>query len=300
LTVLKKDQKNASVKKTCFFVSDLHGNTDRYEKLFGAILEEHPISVFMGGDILPSRLAALSPGGKLFNDFVNDFLAVRCRELKKSLRKEYPRFFLILGNDDPRIEEGVILAAAKKGLWEYIHNRRAELLDFSVYGYSYVPPTPFQLKDWERYDVSRFVDVGCVSPEEGMRSVPVSGSEMRNSNIEADLEKLASHKNLSKSIFLFHAPPYQTKLDRAALDGKFVDHVPLDVHVGSIAVRRFIESSEPFLTLHGHVHESARLTGSWKDKIGKTHMFSAAHDGPELAVVRFELDRPEAAVRELI
>jgi uncharacterized protein len=54
------------------------------------------------------------------------------------------------------------------------------------------------------------------------------------------------------------------------------------------------------LTLHGHVHESARLTGSWQDKIGKTYAFSAAHDGPELAVVRFELSNLAGATRELI
>ncbi|HUU04736.1 MAG TPA: hypothetical protein VMZ49_02545, partial [Patescibacteria group bacterium] len=74
-------------------------------------------------------------------------------------------------------------------------------------------------------------------------------------------------------------------LDRAALDGRQVDSVPLDVHVGSIAIRRFIETRQPLVTLHGYVHESARLTGSWQEKIGRTFCFSAAHDGPELAVV---------------
>jgi Icc-related predicted phosphoesterase len=57
---------------------------------------------------------------------------------------------------------------------------------------------------------------------------------------------------------------------------------------------------QPLLTLHGHVHESARLTHSWRDRIGRTHLFSAAHDGPELALVRFELDDLEGATRELL
>jgi Icc-related predicted phosphoesterase len=98
---------------------------------------------------------------------------------------------------------------------------------------------------------------------------------------------------------LFHSPPYQTKLDRAALDGKMVDHVPVDVHVGSIAIRRLIEARQPLVTLHGHIHESAELTGSWKDRIGRTHIFSAAHAGPELALVRFDTDDLEQATREL-
>ena len=97
-----------------------------------------------------------------------------------------------------------------------------------------------------------------------------------------------------------HAPPYDTHLDRAALDGKSIDHVPIDVHVGSIAVRRFIEARQPLLTLHGHVHESARLTGSWRERIGRTWCLSAAHDGPELALVRFDPEDPGGAVRDLL
>jgi len=91
-----------------------------------------------------------------------------------------------------------------------------------------------------------------------------------------------------------------TNLDRAALDGKMVDHVPLDVHIGSIAIRRFIEKRQPLLTLHGHVHESAGLTGNWRDKIGRTPCLSAAHDGPELALVKFALEDIEHAERELL
>ena len=79
-----------------------------------------------------------------------------------------------------------------------------------------------------------------------------------------------------------------------------VDHVPLDVHVGSIAVRRFIEERQPLVTLHGHIHESTRLTGSWRDTIGRTHLFSAAHDEPELSLVRIDLDCPEEATRSLL
>ncbi len=143
-------------------------------------------------------------------------------------------------------------------------------------------------------------DPGCVSPEEGRRTTSREPHEIRFATIADDLDRLAGSDFLEHSIFLFHSPPYQTALDRAALDGKHVDHAPLDVHVGSIAIKRFIEARQPLLTLHGHVHESARLTGSWKDKIGRTHMFTAAHDGPQLALVRFDLEHLEAARRDLI
>jgi hypothetical protein len=172
--------------------------------------------------------------------------------------------------------------------------------DYAVLGYAYVPPTPFLLKDWERYDVSRYVPPGGVSPEKGRRSVEVDPSVMRYSTIAKDLEKLAGGAPMHQAVILFHTPPHETNLDRAATDGKFTDHVPLDKNVGSIAVRRFLESRQPLLSLHGHIHESARLTGSWRDRIGRTHSFSAAHDGPELALVSFDLDDLDGATRELL
>ncbi len=88
-------------------------------------------------------------------------------------------------------------------------------------------------------------------------------------------------------------------MDRAALDGKKFNHVPLDLHVGSIAIQRFIEKKQPYLTLHGHIHESTRLTGNWQEKIGNTFCFNAATELPDLAIVSFPLASPESAKREL-
>jgi len=275
----------------CFFVSDLHGRIPRYAALAARLREAPPDALFLGGDLLPHAAAV---------GFVEETLAPLFASLRESLGERYPRVFLILGNDDPRSEEQDVRAGETRGLWQYAHMRRLPLADCEVYGYSYVPPTPFLLKDWERYDVSRFVDPGSVSPEEGRRSVPLSEGEARNATIAADLEALFTEADLGRAVCLFHSPPYRTKLDRAGLDGRSVDHVPLDVHVGSIAIRRFIEDRQPRLTLHGHVHESARLTGSWRDRIGSAWLLSAAHDGPELALVCFDLENPAGATRELL
>lgn len=287
-------------KLVSFFVSDLHGETSRYEKLFKSISWERPAAVFLGGDLLPTENFALSAGARAMREFVQDVLNWGFGNLKHHMEEAYPSVFLILGNDDPRSLEAEILAGESLGLWEYIHNRRAALKEFSIMGYSFVPPTPFLLKDWERYDVSRFLDPGCISPEEGFRTVFVEETEIKHSTIQMDLERLAERDDLTRAIFLFHTPPYQTPLDRVALDGQRIDGVPVDVHVGSLAVKRFIDSRQPLISLHGHIHESPRLTGSWSCKIGRTHSFSAAHDGAELALVRFDPVQPELATRELI
>lgn len=284
----------------CIFVSDLHGNIDRYKKLFRVISTEKPKAVFIGGDILPLEYLMRRSIDITHQDFVNNFLAVELRNLKKLLKDDYPRIFLIMGNDDARFEEISIIDLANEGLWEYVHNRHLTFGKYVVFGYAYIPPTPFMLKDWERYDVSRYLDPGCISPEEGRYSVPVSYNEKKYATIQDDLEKLTEHHNLENAIFLFHSPPYKSELDRAALDGEMVSNIQLDVHVGSIAIKNFIVNHQPFLTLHGHVHESARLTGKWKQKFGRTFSFSAAYDGQELAVVKFDLDCLETAERVLV
>lgn len=56
-------------------------------------------------------------------------------------------------------------------------------------------------------------------------------------------------------ILVAHTPPLETKLDK----------LPNGFHVGSSAVREFIEKIQPDLCLTGHIHEA-----KGEDKIGKT------------------------------
>jgi Icc-related predicted phosphoesterase len=275
----------------CLFVSDLHGDVGRAGRLLDVVARERPRAVFLGGDLLPGV------GGE---GFVDGVVVAGFERLRRDLGSAYPAVFVILGNDDPHAVEGLVLEADRRGIWRYVHGRSAPLEGFTVYGYNCVPPTPFRLKDWERYDVSRYVDPGCVAPEDGSHAPAVSAHELRHATMYQDLARLTAGGALGRAVCLFHSPPYRTALDRAALDDRRVDHVALDVHVGSIAIRRLFEARRPWLGLHGHVHESARLTGLWQDRIGPTVLLGAAHDGPELALVRFDLERPGAAARDLV
>jgi Icc-related predicted phosphoesterase len=58
-------------------------------------------------------------------------------------------------------------------------------------------------------------------------------------------------------IFVPHAPPKGTRLDKILM-GK---------HVGSLAVREFVELHQPDVLVCGHIHESRGL-----DALGKTQM----------------------------
>ena len=276
----------------CFFVTDLHGKTSRYQALIKEIKKELPDVVLIGGDILPGF-------NTLYGDFITEYLIPKFEELKTELKENYPKIFIIMGNDDPRIEEEKLIEAEKIGIWSYLNEKKITHNDFDFHGYAYVPPTPFRLKDWEKFDVSRYVDIGCVSPLEGSRTIAVNPIDIEHYTIAKDLQKLMKD-DLSKAICLFHAPPYKTHLDRADLDGRIIDHVQVDVHVGSIAIKNFIEKQQPKITLHGHIHESSRITGHWQQKINETYSYSAAWDGTELALVKFDSEFPEKAERVLL
>jgi Icc-related predicted phosphoesterase len=60
-------------------------------------------------------------------------------------------------------------------------------------------------------------------------------------------------------IFNFHCPPHGTALDEAPrldADLRMVDGGRSMAHVGSTAVRAAIETVQPTVSLHGHIHES--------------------------------------------
>jgi Icc-related predicted phosphoesterase len=105
--------------------------------------------------------------------------------------------------------------------------------------------------------------------------------EEEEDKLEERLEKYISQvKNKETAIFNFHAPPYQTKLDEAPLLDENLNPIIRSgsivmVPVGSKAVRKMIEKYQPFLGLHGHIHESC---GSMK--IGRTY---CANPGSEYA-----------------
>ncbi len=65
-------------------------------------------------------------------------------------------------------------------------------------------------------------------------------------------------------VFVPHAPPYDTKLDKVLL-GK---------HVGSTAVRTSVEEKQPVVLVCGHIHESRGL-----DTLGKTQMVNCGAAG---------------------
>ncbi|MCC6864545.1 MAG: metallophosphoesterase [Ignavibacteria bacterium] len=274
-------------------VSDLHGSIEKYGKLGEFIKENLPEAVFITGDVLPNYYAE-DP-----EEFVLNFLEPFLNLLKLKLKENYPAIFIIFGNDDPAQSSYLFEDLNKLALIKFINNKYISFKGFNILGYPYIPPTPFMLKDWEKYDISRFVPRGAVSPEDGIRTIEIPKNIIQNNKIKDDLELLKGMiADFGKTICLFHSPPIDTFLDN--LEAADISGNKIISHAGSYAIRKFIESKQPLLCLHGNLHESTELSGSWKDIIGNTFCFNAAHSGRELSVIKFNTDSLQNAERVLI
>jgi len=286
------------------FTSDIHGNEVQYRKLVDYAIEISADSVIIGGDIAPKKFRDDSSivGQRVF-------LEERLPELLRPLKvKGQSTVFLMMGNDDCAANLDV-LEEKDSSLFKLIHGKRIELTrEIDVVGYSYVPITPFGIKDWEKYDLSEVPEnlfevyrlrkilnyklFGFKTEETEWKKFKFTPEMEEKDSIQKDLSSDLFCKSPEKTVYVFHAPPDNTDLDQL-YNGS---------HAGSMAVRLFIEKHQPYLTLHGHIHETVKRSGSYKQKIGKTLCLTAGNNnfGIELAVLVFDLYKPEQVTRKII
>lgn len=239
------------------YASDLHGNKDFYNKLIKKAKEKEIKAVIIGGDLCPKSSGTLDEAVQYQKQFLEGFFIPELSKIKKDV-------FFIMGNDDFRANEKLLSSNKNKNL-KYIHKKRFNFFSKNIVGYSFVNPTPFRLKDWEKFEDER-----KEAPAQ-MFGYEVATMKKEEGTMEEDLKRFINLSNPKKTIYVIHAPPFNTKLDI----------ITSGTHVGSKAIRAFIEKEQPFLTLHGHIHESPSMSGSFIDKIGNTICINAGSSYPE-------------------
>lgn len=249
------------------YTSDLHGNISYYKKLFQKSQESDIKAIILGGDLCPRSYSFQEPV-KFQEDFILQFLIPQIKKCNKDT-------YLIMGNDDFRLNLKQ-LEESENGNLKLLHKKLHKISDKNIIGYSFVNPTPFRLKDWEKPDF-----VGEKIPQH-LFSEEIRSIQKEYGTIENDLQELKKISNPKKTIYVIHAPPYKTKLDI----------ITTGQNVGSRSIKKFIEKEQPPLTLHGHIHESPQMSGSWMEKIGKTISINVGSSYPKdrLNCVIIEID----------
>jgi Icc-related predicted phosphoesterase len=120
-----------------------------------------------------------------------------------------------------------------------------------------------------------------------------SPRECSEEELMVKLEKLASQvKNVDRSVFCLHCPPFESQIDQAPLLDKDLRPVyqggrPVIIPVGSKSVRAIIEKCQPLLGMHGHIHECRGFMN-----IGRTKCMNPGSEYTEglLSAYLIELD----------
>ena len=279
------------------FTSDLHGEEVLYRQIPEIAREAGAEVLILGGDLLPTlqkvrRYEEMVAEQKAF---IEAFLLPFFRE---GLERQFQRILLIPGNWDPAYAE--IFTAPPEGLVDLDRKKFRIEGGYEFIGYPFVPPTPFRPKDYEKMDdpdapwppQKNPSYVRSSQPPHDLSPIDPDHYLRDRGTIEKDLENLPTPESMGKTIYVMHSPPFGTNLDV----------IPGGHYVGSRSLRRFIENSQPLLTLHGHIHEAPRLSGKYWDRIGGTlclnpgQLLSADEGGPRLQGVTFNGEDPEGTL----
>lgn len=230
------------------YATDIHGDRDFYERLLEEAEKLRVSYVVIGGDITPLEFLISDMGCEGQRQFLEEELIPRIHHFHNQTGIEV---YIIMGNDDYNINADLLEKADEQGILHFIHQKICPIGKRFIAGYSFINPTPFLFKEWERSE----------------------------DQLKTDLDCLCKNHEPRQLILACHAPPFDTHLD-IIHNGQ---------HVGSTGIRKFIEEKQPFLTLHGHIHESPDLSGSCSDTIGKTRAFNPGNK----RMMLIDLDHPE-------
>src|SRR5208337_1340156 len=240
------------------FATDLHGDRTKYSRLVEVAKDFKAEVIINCGDMLPKGKDILNQG-----EFITDYLDGYFSELNAAgiYHLSY------LGNDDLQMFDQLFDDTC--GKYPYIINlaqRKFEVQGYEFIGMNWVTDYPFLLKDRCRRDSDDYefpmqYGKGLLSTPMGLREIRDWFSYARTlPTIEQEMNRLPKPKNMAKSVYVIHMPPYKLGLDKCA-HGE---------DVGSKAIYDFILKYQPRLSLHGHIHESPELTGKWRAELGKT------------------------------
>ncbi len=271
------------------FTSDLHGQMGLYEQVLLDAAAERATAVLIGGDLGPPSDG--TPGVRHQRVFLEGFLVEFARRLHESVPGV--QLLLLMGNDDWAANHDV-LEREHGRLWHALHDRVVEVEGFAVAGCSWVPITPFKIKDWERWEDGAAETPGRLdgyrSDSGGVHDYAFDPA-VRAPTIADALAALAARTAVRETIFVLHSPPRDTACD--VMSG--------GLHVGSRAIRAFVQEHQPRLTLSGHIHESPRVTGAWRDRVGDTICVNPGQFGSSRAAgVWFDPASPDSTLKHTI
>jgi Icc-related predicted phosphoesterase len=268
------------------YITDLHGDIYKYNQSLKVARKADVAMVVNGGDMLP-KSGSLFDQGKFITGFLAGHFAL--------FEKQGIFYLSFLGNDDLRIFDELFNEVC--GKFSYVENiaqRKVDIGGYSFIGMNWVCDYPFLLKDRCRMDSNEYVfpeqmGKAKLSTPRGYKTVD-NWFEYAETlpTMEDELERLPKPEDMSKVVYVIHMPPSGLGLD-VCFGGR---------EVGSKSVYSFLQTKQPRLSLHGHIHESPRVSGKWSAEIGETLCIQPGQMGG-LSYVMIDLESMEAKWKEI-
>jgi Icc-related predicted phosphoesterase len=277
-----------------FFITDVHGSTRCFKKFLNAAKFYSANVLVLGGDITGKLLVPIIEQGdgsyrctyegdelSLKNKTEVDGIVAKSNDsgyyTQLMTRKEYEE----IAADPNNVKAAFIKAMVDRvGEWVRLAEERLARTGVSCY----ISPG-----NDDTFDIDPVLTSSSyvVNPEGRVVSID-GGHEMItlgytnhtpwNSPREVDEEELskmiegmvANLKSTKSAVFNIHAPPINTLIDKAPMVDDNLKVVVKGnqvqwISAGSSACRRAIETHQPLLGIHGHIHESKGIV-----KIGRT------------------------------
>ncbi|MHC1590950.1 MAG: metallophosphoesterase family protein [Candidatus Helarchaeales archaeon] len=231
------------------FGSDFHGNKTRVREFFS----HDDVDIFVIGGDLFSIEGDFRQIYKNQANFANEVV----KPLIKGLKGK--KVFMIPGNNDVVIP--ILKSWELMNRFKILHQTGVQVDSYEFIGFGFIPPSPFPIKNYERRDLDEIPKIkqllkAVIFKDDGSHEIiDFNSFLLKHENISSLLQKLPTPRSMNKTIFVMHSPPHDTKLDFTFRKE----------HVGSRAIRFFIEEKQFPLFLCGHIHEADGI-----ERIGET------------------------------
>ncbi|HUU29747.1 MAG TPA: metallophosphoesterase [archaeon] len=241
------------------YTSDLHGRIKAYESVLTRAKAAGVRAIINGGDIYPLGRDLFQVQRSFLTGFFTDYLE-RCYH-------EGITYLATLGNMDLKGLDNIFRRTVKQASSAF--SLLEEMVTFNGYtcvGSAMTIDGPFSLKDRCLRDtpdsiVPQTLGPALMSDASGIYQVPDWQQRVRElPALTEHLSRLPRPKEPEKTIYVLHQPPH----------GVNQGIISSGADVGSRAVADFLAQSRALLGLHGHIHESPFVGGSWRSKIGCT------------------------------
>ncbi len=261
------------------FASDHHGDLMRMDALLKKGNGSGSPTIILGGDLFKT-------GWKNDGSSQEKFLR---EEVEPRFARYRGRVLTIFGNNDWRSVADRFSDLCPS--IEPFEGKFVKLDDGTILaGLSYVPPTPFMMKDWERLErygpnKERGEMNGFCSKEDG----PVECTLIGGRTMADEIEDLG---DIGGKVIVSHGPPHGTCADISGWKE----------HLGSMDLSKAITEMRPAAVLCGHIHEAPVSSGKAICKLGSTQIANPGsicgtltciigRMDPDLSLEFFSIDR---------